>query len=426
MNIGEWIAFAVTVLRHLTNLGTIEYFGEDEPWVEFISAGFLHHLQTGSWRAAVELLVSGWHPPVRFLASALGVLIFGANEVGTRLLHTASGFFTFFALRRVMAPLGARARTMTLLLYAAAAPAVLHRMNGGHGLFISTVLWAFVWIESAVERRDGRWMVAAALLLALAFFNSYEGILFYPYLVWRLWQGRRAWRPAAVISTLAVLAAPLIGIGLIYLIRGWDVHGMGLGQLTMRVTSVHTEPHAWNVGQKLELFTSAMTPIYLALVAALTFEAFNRIGDFTKKAAIQWYGPENIPACPSSERWGKRALAARLDPHFGPDETLVTNFGSGFQISYLHRPVRGDYHAVMEAARAGQRPSDPTVTAMLFNSFGPDFAQVKAAFPFARTFIPALEPEAPDFLIVWLAAPGDRLVSLADAPAYRLAAVEGR
>jgi len=500
----EWLALAVTILLHFTNLGTIEYFGEDEPWVEFISATFAHHLSTGSWKSALEVLVSGWHPPVRYLVSALGVALFGPSEFGTRFFHACSGIAIFFALRRLMSPAWGRAREATLLLYAVTGPAVLNRLNHGHGMFIALVLWAFVWLEAGEQRRSLRDLVGGLGLLVVAFFTSYEGILFYPYACWRLWKIRRELPLRWLVLTGGILLLPLGAVAGIFAVRGLDAKGMGLGQLTMRGGTVLTRGVVWNVPQKFELYISAMSPFYVAMVliaailawqwmrrriaavpesivrlmlfyafhiiawlvvfpgpmshtlwdypvwtafagwawgiwwqrqrwvapafaatalamGVLTFEGFNRIGDFTRKVN-RFYATMNVPACPSSERWGKRALAARLNDRFGSGETAVTDFGSGFLIAYLRRPVRGDYQQVLADARAGRIPTDSTIKAMVLHSFGKDFESVKASFPFARTVLPALGLDGPSFLVVWFDFPGDRVMPLEAIPATRLAA----
>jgi hypothetical protein len=489
---------------HFTSLGTIEYFGEDEPWVEFIAATFNRHVSTGSWRSAIEVLVSGWHPPVRYLVSAAGIALFGANEFGGRVFHASSGIAIFFALRWIVGAAWPPARPFVLLLYAVTGPAVLHRINGGHGLFIAFVLWTFILLEQAERRRSGGRLVAAAMLLVLAVFTSYEGLVFYPYAVWWLWRLRRVLRPARIALTGGVLLAPLALLAGIFFARGGDVQGLGLGQLTMRLGTATVGP-TWNLGQKTALYISAMGPLYAALLllalmgilralwrgtaslpavvgrlalfhaphaiawlvilpgpmshtlwdypvwttltgwvwagwatrrrwvgpmfaaacavtGLLTFEAFNRLGEFSNKPITRLYATMNVPACPSSERWGQRALARMLDDRIGRDEAIVTSFGGSLPIAYLRRPIRGEYRQVLAAARAGGAPADPSITAIVLHSFSPDFEAVQAAFPFARTRIPAIEREGPAFLVVWFALPGDRLVPLDDMPAVRVAA----
>lgn len=499
----EWMALAVTVMLHVTNLGAIEYFGEDEPWVEFIAATFNHHLATGSWTSALEVLISGWHPPVRYLAGALGIALFGANEFGGRFFHTCAGVAIFFALRQLARPEWGRGRSITLLLYAVTAPAVLHRMNGGHGLFIACIVWAFVLLERLEARPGGHGIAGAAFLVVLAFFSSYEGIVFYPYLLWRGWVHRRHLSKPTMMLAMGILFLPLLAIGCIFLIRGPDVQGLGLGQLTMRIGTVHGELEAWNVGQKTSLYLSALGPVYAVMLLAavawcvvrgvrgtlaipgsvvrlalffglhtliwlvilpgpmshtlwdypvwtlltgwvwgmwaarwrwvrptvtfaavlaglLTFEAFNRVGDFTKKIN-RFYASMNVPACPSSERWGQRALARLLNERIGSSDAVVTDFGSGFPIAYLRRPIRGRYPQVLADAQAGRLPEDQSVTAIILHSFGKDFERVKGSFPFARTLIPAFYPDAPAFLVVWLSLPGDRLIALEEVPLVRVA-----
>lgn len=495
----ELLALGITILLHFANLGRIEYFGEDEPWVEFIASGFLQGLATGHWRDALTMLVSGWHPPVRYLATAAGIALFGANEFGGRFFHAASGIAIFFALRRMVSPAWGRVREAVLLLYAVTGPAVLHRMNGGQGIFIALAVWTFVMLETAKEQRSGPHLVVASVLLPLALMTSYDGIVFYPYVFWRLWRLRREAQPW-LAAAAGIPLLPLAGIAAIFAIRGPHVQGMGLGQLTMRVGTVPSAQEHWHIGQKFALYTSAMSPFYILIVAValilcgvwmvrrtreipgrirrfvlfyalhiivwlvvlpvpmshtlwdypvwttwggwawgewwvrrrwiqpvflvmvvltgmLTFEGFNRLGDYTKKPT-RIYASVNVPACPSSERWGQRALAKMLDARVGSDETVVTSFGSGFVIAYLRRPVRGDYRKALTDAQHGRAPDDG-VRAMVLHSFSQDFEPVKAAFPFERTLVPPMYPDTPAFLVVWFDRPGNRLISLEEVRPVR-------
>jgi hypothetical protein len=274
-----WVALAITLCLHFINLGAIEYLGQDEPEV--------HQTALRLLRADPDVLTplrDAWQPPVRYIVSAAGLMLFGPSEMGLRFFHALSGVAILFALRAIVRPLGQRVEAVTLLMYGAIAPAVLHRVAHGHGVFIATALWIFVLTEC--RTRTGR--LAALLLLPLLLLNSFEGILFYPYVFVRCWQARRALPVLAWLAGAAVALAPVALIGRLWLGR---VNAFGVEQLMRR--SDLPGIGVLNVDDKLALYWSALTPAFAVLA----------VGALALTAIWLARGPLNAP-----DRLGRMAL----------------------------------------------------------------------------------------------------------------------
>ena len=167
-------------------------------------------------------------PPLQYAVTAVGIALFGENEVGARVMHALAGVlalvFFYLALRQQL-PNHPRLIFFIFCFAAWSAQLLLYFRQCRYYAVMALCMTAGLWLyERWWQTRKVAWLAALSLVALLAFLNHYNGGAFTMialalwHLIWRARETRRRDWAALMISGLTVVALSLgylIFIGLI-------------------------------------------------------------------------------------------------------------------------------------------------------------------------------------------------------------------